>query len=79
MSPPDVSANHRVASNAHHEGTSPWCIRDGTTFSDWKASGSLLWIHGIRKYVVTPQVLIVADTSSFIAGSGKSVLRYVSP
>ncbi|KAH8977213.1 hypothetical protein EDB86DRAFT_2838218 [Lactarius hatsudake] len=45
IAPPDPSVNHNTASGAHHEGTAAWCTK-GITLADWKASGSLLWIHG---------------------------------
>ncbi|KAH8977717.1 hypothetical protein EDB92DRAFT_708792 [Lactarius akahatsu] len=45
IAPPDPSVNYNTASGAHHEGTAAWCT-EGKTLADWKASGSLLWIHG---------------------------------
>ncbi|KAH9009290.1 hypothetical protein EDB85DRAFT_1435821 [Lactarius pseudohatsudake] len=45
VAPPDPSVNFNTASGAHHEGTAAWCT-EGITLADWKASGSLLWIHG---------------------------------
>ncbi|KAH9037477.1 hypothetical protein EDB85DRAFT_2287858 [Lactarius pseudohatsudake] len=45
IAPPDPSVNYNTASSAHHEGTAAWCTK-GNTLADWKASGSLLWIHG---------------------------------
>ncbi|KAI9450825.1 hypothetical protein BJY52DRAFT_1419406 [Lactarius psammicola] len=45
IAPPDPSVNYNAASGAHHEGTAAWCTK-GNTLADWKASGSLLWIHG---------------------------------
>jgi hypothetical protein len=47
LSPPDPSINFNTASDAHHEGTALWFI-EGDSFNDWKASGSLLWLHGKR-------------------------------
>jgi hypothetical protein len=58
---PDPSSNLYIASDAHHEGTAAWCT-EGKTFADWMESGSLLWIHGKRKYTITV-VLIVTDDS----------------
>ncbi|KAH9012823.1 hypothetical protein EDB83DRAFT_2185507, partial [Lactarius deliciosus] len=45
VAPPDPSVNYNTASSAHHEGTAAWCT-EGITLADWKAAGSLLWIHG---------------------------------
>jgi len=47
LRPPDPSLNFNVTSSTLHEGTTLWFI-EGSTFQDWKASGSLLWIHGKR-------------------------------
>ena len=43
----------------------------------WKLSGSLMWIHGLRSYI--PFVPFpITDTLLRLAGSGKSVLWYMS-
>ena len=55
IAPPDPSVNFNTASDAHHEGTAAWCTK-GNTVADWKISGSLLWIHGKRTYLVAGQV-----------------------
>jgi hypothetical protein len=47
IAPPDPSVNFNTASDAHQEGTAAWCTK-GNTVVAWKASGSLLWIHGKR-------------------------------
>jgi hypothetical protein len=51
IAPPDPSVNFNTASDAHHEGTAAWCTK-GDTVVTWKASGSLLWIHGKRTYPI---------------------------
>ena len=61
INPTDPSTNFCTASEAHHKGTAAWCT-EGKTFADWMASGSLLWIHGKRKYTIIA-VLIVAHGS----------------
>ncbi|KAI0301671.1 hypothetical protein B0F90DRAFT_1950202, partial [Multifurca ochricompacta] len=45
LSPPDPSTNHNIARGTHHTGTASWFF-EGSTFKDWKSSGSLLWVHG---------------------------------
>ncbi len=47
LSPPDSSKNHNIARGSHHDGTAEW-FTQGSTFENWKATGSLLWIHGKR-------------------------------
>ncbi|KAH9024746.1 hypothetical protein EDB85DRAFT_1894188 [Lactarius pseudohatsudake] len=61
-SPPgaDPSINYNAACEAHHEGTAAWCTQSNS-FADWKASGSLLWIHGKRTRPVTHWVLIATN------------------
>jgi hypothetical protein len=78
VSPPDSFVNYDVACDAHHKGTADWCTQ-GNTFNRWSESGSLLWICGKCAYI--PQLLChsLLTTSWFIAGSGKSVLRCVTP
>jgi hypothetical protein len=51
IAPPDPSVNYNAASGAHHEGTAAWCTK-GNTLADWRAAGSLLWIHGKRAYSI---------------------------
>ncbi|KAN0133572.1 hypothetical protein V8E53_008740 [Lactarius tabidus] len=45
QSPPDPSINHNIACNLQHEGTAEWFC-GGSTFEEWKITGSLLWVHG---------------------------------
>ena len=47
LSPPDPSVNHNIACKAHHNGTTEWFFR-GSFFSQWKSTGSFLWVHGKR-------------------------------
>ena len=47
LSPPDPSTNHDFVWSAHHEGTAAWFL-ESDIYNEWKATGSLLWIHGKR-------------------------------
>lgn len=47
LSPPDPSTNHNIACGTHHKKTSAWFFQ-GRIYQEWKATGSLLWIHGKR-------------------------------
>ncbi|KAI9443856.1 hypothetical protein H4582DRAFT_1042492 [Lactarius indigo] len=47
QSPSDPSTNHVIASDRQHEGTAEWFCK-GNIFEEWKATGSLLWVHGKR-------------------------------
>jgi len=78
LSPPDPSVNYNAASEAHPglEGTAVWFI-ETTAFTDWKASGPLLWIYGKRNFSLSLRLQACLRSSASIAGSGKSVLRLV--
>ena len=80
LSPPDPSKNYNIACRAHYGGTAEWFIH-GDTFEEWKAMGTVLWIHGKRAWLARPPFVCFADTNrplNVVAGSGKSVLSYVS-
>ena len=47
LSPPDPSTNHNIACGTHHKKTATWFFQGGI-YQEWKATGSLLWIHGKR-------------------------------
>ena len=47
LSPPDPSTNHNIACGTHHKKTATWFFQ-GRIYQEWKATGSLLWIHGKR-------------------------------
>jgi hypothetical protein len=51
---------------------------ESSAFNDWKASGSLLWIYG-KRMVISNLSCRLANAFACIAGSGKSVLRFVTP
>ena len=44
---PDSSENHIIARRCHRPGTATWFTQD-LLFEEWKAMGSLLWVHGKR-------------------------------
>jgi len=52
LSPPDPSTNYNIATDAHHIGTTQWFFQSGI-FKDWQATGSFLWIHGNRTFLLT--------------------------
>ena len=47
LSPPNPSTNHNFVSKARHKGTAAWFF-ESSVLTEWKAKGSLLWIHGKR-------------------------------
>ena len=77
ITPPDPSVNYNAASSAHHMGTVEWCTRKYTL--DWMKSGSLFWIYGKRNISSPSESLLLLMTLELIAGSGKTILRYVTP
>ena len=46
---PDPSTNHSIACGIQHDGSAQWFFRGGI-FSEWKSTGSLLWIYGKRMF-----------------------------
>jgi hypothetical protein len=78
LSPSDPSINHNIATKAHHDGTAQWFFQ-GSIFNNWKSAGSFLWIHGKRAFPLNFTRSISPDHLHSIAGSGKSVLRFVLP
>ena len=51
LAAPDPSSNHNTACKRHQPTTGGWFI-DSDLFKDWKsASGSFIWLHGIRKII----------------------------
>jgi uncharacterized protein YoxC len=52
LSPSDPSINHNIASKAHHDGTAQWFFQ-GRIFKQWKSTGSFLWVHGKRVFLLT--------------------------
>ena len=74
VTPPDPSTNHAIACDIQHDGSAQWFFR-GRTFSEWKLTGSLLWIYGKRMFSpVYPWLRVDEHLYSFSAGSGKSIL-----
>ena len=53
LSPPDPSMNHNFVSEARHTGTAAWFF-ESKALAEWKATGSLLWIHGKRMFFESP-------------------------
>jgi hypothetical protein len=50
QAPSDPSTNHNIASDRQHEGTAEWFC-EGNILESWKETGSLLWVHGKRKFL----------------------------
>ena len=75
LSPPDPSINHNTACEAHHNGTAAWFL-EGVIYNEWKATGSFLWTHGNRTFHGCSTH--ATDDLWFIAGSGKSILWWVT-
>jgi|SRR6267142_230490 len=73
---PDPSTNYNVAIRQRHDGTAAWFTK-GSTFKEWKTTGSLLWVHGKRTHFSDLHFPAPPDdrlSHGFSAGSGKSVM-----
>ena len=51
-------------------------VPEGSTFKEWKSTGSLLWIHG-KCMFCSPYVVCDLMSPGFVAGSGTSILWFV--
>jgi hypothetical protein len=77
LSPPNPSTNHNSASEARYGGTAAWFFKS-EALKEWRARGSLLWIHGKRMfYESLMSALCIYNFVDFEAGAGKSTLLYV--
>jgi uncharacterized protein YoxC len=55
LSPSDPSTNHNIARKAQYTGTAAWLFQ-GQIVIKWKSTGSLLWIHGKRAFLLFPVI-----------------------
>jgi hypothetical protein len=79
LSPPDPWKNHNIACGTYYKRTATWFIQ-GDACTEWKLSGSLLWIRGNRASSIAPfRFYIDPDGSNLVAGAGKTILWYVMP
>jgi hypothetical protein len=53
LSSPDPSTNHNFVSEVRHSGTAAWFF-ESNALTEWKATGSFLWIHGKRMFSEPP-------------------------
>jgi hypothetical protein len=70
LSAPDPWTNHNIARKAQHRGTATWFIQ-GDIFRNWKATGGLLWIQGLRTCIILcyPEP---ADSPQYYSRLGKN-------
>src|SRR5712671_5675271 len=81
LSPPDPSRNQNIARGAHHNGTAEW-FTQGDIFERWKASGSLLWVHGKRtNFCHDPHLLLIVPATGSCSGLWKeyTLVSEISP
>jgi hypothetical protein len=77
LSPPDPSTNHNIACSTHLKKTATWFF-EGSTYQEWKSTGSLLWVHGKRLSRPLSDLTGLLIPFCLIAGSGKSVIWFVN-
>ena len=68
LSPSDPSTNYNIACATHHKKPASWFFQ-GTTFQEWKSTGSLLWIHGKR--LAPPLFNLTASNTLFCSWLGQ--------
>ena len=71
LSPPDPSTNHNFVRKARHSETASWFF-DCNALTEWKARGSLLWIHGKRMFLNPQQVFFFNNLLICKRGRGKA-------
>ena len=47
LDPPDLATSLNLVRQARHKGTAQWFL-NGSQYKQWKSSGTLFWIHGMR-------------------------------
>ncbi|KAH9963453.1 hypothetical protein BGW80DRAFT_1544685 [Lactifluus volemus] len=75
LCPSDPWKNHNIACGAHHCRTATWFIR-GDTFSEWKSSGSLLWICGEPGAGKTTLCSTIVDAIDDMRKSGSASMAF---
>ncbi len=50
LNPPDLATSLDLVRRARHKGTAEWFLH-GSQFKQWKSSGTLFWIHGMRMFI----------------------------
>jgi hypothetical protein len=78
LSPADPSTNHNIARKAQYTGTAAWLFQ-GQIIIKWKSTGSLLWVHGKRVFVLLCPASRHSNRLQLLAGSGKSVIWFIVP
>src|SRR6266702_3388882 len=81
FSPLDPSTNHNIVCGAYHKRTAEWFFQ-GAKIKKWKSTGSLLWIHGKRAFLLPytlapPYAAVFSQRDRARAYSGSSVLSYL--
>jgi hypothetical protein len=71
VTPPDPSTNHAIACGIQHDGSAQWFFRGGI-FSEWKSTGSLLWIYGKRMFFPVRPGLSADDQSHSQPAPGRA-------
>ncbi|KAH9069495.1 hypothetical protein EDB83DRAFT_2188767, partial [Lactarius deliciosus] len=78
QSPPDPSTNHNIAGDRQHEGTAEWFF-ESSQFEKWKLTGSLLWIHGKRTFllpVASPLRSAIINNITTMCEAGSASMAY---
>ena len=78
LDPPDVATRLNLVRQARHKGTAEWFLH-GSEFEQWKSSGTLFWIHGMRMFIFCLNGPRAERLPSLVAGAGKSTLWSVIP
>ena len=70
LNPPDLTTSLNLVRQARHKGTAEWFLH-GSQFEQWKSSGTLFWIHGMRMFIFLFLTARVLSVSHLYSGSRK--------
>ncbi|KAH9998866.1 hypothetical protein BJV74DRAFT_190418 [Russula compacta] len=75
LSPPDPSVNYKIARDTRQKGTVVW-FTESSTFKNWKASGSLLWIYGKPGSGKSVLISAIIQDIECISNTGSAYMTY---
>jgi len=76
LSDVDYREDHKANSSNILKGSGDWMINREKEFSSWKEKGTVLWLRGIRQWLLVSSTSFTPLTAS-TAGAGKTKLTYV--
>jgi hypothetical protein len=76
LSDVDYRADHLKNFRDILEDSGDWMLSREEQFRSWKEKGTVLWLRGIRQWLLVLMAFFIPLTAS-VAGAGKTKLTYV--